>query len=188
MRGTRPVGKLAKFQIGDAMSLPFADNAFDVAVMALVIFFVPEPAKGVAEMARVVAPGGLVGAYAWDMAGGGFPLQPAQDQLRAMGRTPLRPPSEDASRLDVMQKLWTDAGLEDVETRQIDVQRTFPNFDDYWSTTILGSALAAALKDMSPTEVERLKEGLHAALPAPDSDGRLTCSARANAVKGRMPR
>jgi ubiquinone/menaquinone biosynthesis C-methylase UbiE len=37
--------------------------------MALVIFFVPDPAEGVAEMARVVRPGGIVAAYAWDMCG-----------------------------------------------------------------------------------------------------------------------
>ena len=43
--------------------------------MPLVIFFVPDPAKGVAEMARVVRPGGIVAAYAWDMAGGGFPYE-----------------------------------------------------------------------------------------------------------------
>ena len=55
------------------MALPFQDNSFDLAVMALVIFFVPDPAKGVAEMVRVVSPGGTVAAYAWDMAGGGFP-------------------------------------------------------------------------------------------------------------------
>jgi hypothetical protein len=36
---------------------------------------VPEPAQGVADMARVVAPGGTVAAYAWDMEGGGFPYQ-----------------------------------------------------------------------------------------------------------------
>ena len=35
---------------------PFPENRFDAAVMALVIFFVPDPAKGVAEMARVVRP------------------------------------------------------------------------------------------------------------------------------------
>ncbi|MGZ8259836.1 MAG: class I SAM-dependent methyltransferase, partial [Caldimonas sp.] len=39
---------------GDAMALPWADDAFDAAVMALVIFFVADPAKSVAEMARVV--------------------------------------------------------------------------------------------------------------------------------------
>ena len=63
----------ADLRAGDAMALPFADNSFDAAVMPLVIFFVPEPRRGVTEMARVVAPGGLVTAYAWDMPGGGFP-------------------------------------------------------------------------------------------------------------------
>src|SRR5262245_50326885 len=54
---TRSAARLARFRVGDAMALPFGDDAFDVAVMPLVIFFVPEPAKGVAEMARVVCPG-----------------------------------------------------------------------------------------------------------------------------------
>jgi SAM-dependent methyltransferase len=52
----RPATRKAEFRQGDAMSLPFPDNSFDLAVMALVIFFVPDPAKGVAEMVRVVSP------------------------------------------------------------------------------------------------------------------------------------
>ena len=39
------------------MALPFEADRFDAAVMALVIFFVPEPSKGLAEMVRVVRPG-----------------------------------------------------------------------------------------------------------------------------------
>ena len=62
----------SQFRQADAMALPFADAAFDVAVMPLVIFFVPDPARGVAEMARVVAPGGFVTAYGWDLLNGGF--------------------------------------------------------------------------------------------------------------------
>ena len=50
--------RTAQFCQGDAMALPFADDTFDAAVMPLVIFFVPDPARGVAEMARVVCPGG----------------------------------------------------------------------------------------------------------------------------------
>ena len=52
------------------MALPFEDDRFDVAVMALVIHFVPEPAKGIGELTRVVRPGGLVAAYVWDALGG----------------------------------------------------------------------------------------------------------------------
>ena len=46
----RPVASLATFTLGDAMDLPFPDRSFDAAVMALVIFFVPDPARGVAEI------------------------------------------------------------------------------------------------------------------------------------------
>src|ERR1700751_399129 len=52
----RPGARGAVFQLGDAMALPFGDNRFHAAVMELVIFFVPDPDKGVAEMVRVVRP------------------------------------------------------------------------------------------------------------------------------------
>jgi SAM-dependent methyltransferase len=106
----RPATRMAEFRQGDAMALPFPDNSFDLAVMALVIFFVPDPAKGVAEMVRVVSLGGTVAAYAWDMAGGGFPLQPVQAELLAMGFAPVRPPRSDASKIDALQNLWTVRG------------------------------------------------------------------------------
>jgi ubiquinone/menaquinone biosynthesis C-methylase UbiE len=41
----RPAARLAEFRQGDAMVLPFSEDRFDAAVMALVIFFVPDPAK-----------------------------------------------------------------------------------------------------------------------------------------------
>ena len=87
------------------MALPFPDDRFDAAVMALVIFFVPEPAKGLAEMVRVVRPGGMVAAYAWDMLGGGFPFAPLQAEVRALGITPPQPPSAAISRMDALRDL-----------------------------------------------------------------------------------
>lgn len=122
---------MAKFDRGDATALAFPNASFDAAIMALVIFFVPEPAKGVAEMVRVVSPGGIVAAYAWDMLGGGFPLQPIQTEMLAMGINPVRPPSADVSRIDALRNLWTKAGLNSVETREIAVQRTFADFEDF---------------------------------------------------------
>ena len=55
--------------------------------MPLVIFFfVPDPAKGVAEMARVVCPSGIVTAYAWDLFGGGFPYEALRAEMPRAGR------------------------------------------------------------------------------------------------------
>ena len=79
----------------------------------------------------MVSRGGTVAAYAWDMAGGGFPLQPIQTELQAIGIPPLRPPSSDASKIDTLHGLWIDARLRNVETRKIEVQRTFTDFDDF---------------------------------------------------------
>src|SRR3954466_15349411 len=87
----------ARFHHGDAMALPFPDDTFDAAVMPLVIFFVPDPATGVAEMARVVRPGGLVSAYGWDMPGGGFPYETLQTEMREIGVPVSQAPSRDAS-------------------------------------------------------------------------------------------
>ena len=169
------------------MALPFPAGSFDAAVMALVIFFVPEPAKGVAEMVRVVRPGGTVAAYAWDMHGGGFPIEPIRIEMRAMGITPLMPPSADASRIDALRDLWTGAGLEAVETREIRVLRTFADFADFWSTNLLGSSLGPTIAAMTPGDVEILKTRVRAKLPV-DAAGRITSGARANAAKGRVPK
>jgi SAM-dependent methyltransferase len=181
---TRFASHAADFQQGDAMALPFPDDRFDAAVMPLVVFFVPEPAKGVAEMARVVRPGGMVAAYAWDIAGGGFPYDALWNQMGEMGHPVPQPPSPEASRIDVMRELWNGAGLTDVETREITVQRNFANFDDYWTTIQGGPSVSKGLKTMSADEGERLKEHMRALVSA-KSDGRITCNARANAVKGR---
>jgi ubiquinone/menaquinone biosynthesis C-methylase UbiE len=54
----RPAASMAHFCVGDAQNLPFGDSGFDVSAMALVISFLPDPGKAVAEMARVVRPGG----------------------------------------------------------------------------------------------------------------------------------
>jgi SAM-dependent methyltransferase len=183
---TRSASRVARFRTGDAMALPFPDDAFDAAVMPLVIFFVPEPARGVAEMARVVAPGGIVAAYAWDLPGGGFPYDALWVEMRGMGVDVPLPPSPDASRIEALRGLWTGAGLEAVEMREIIVRRTFANFDDYWTTVRGGPSVGRGLATMSSADLAVLQERMRAGLPA-DAGGRITCTARANAVKGRVP-
>jgi SAM-dependent methyltransferase len=182
---TRPASHAAQFRQGDAMALPFPDDTFDVAVMPLVIFFVTDPARGVAEMARVVCPGGIVTAYAWDMEGGGFPYEALHVEMRGLGIAVPTPPSPEASRIEVMLDLWTGAGLLRVETREITAERTFADFDDYWTTILGGPSVGPRLAAMASEDLALLKARMRARLPADDT-GRITYSARANAVKGRV--
>jgi ubiquinone/menaquinone biosynthesis C-methylase UbiE len=184
---TRPAARVAQFRQGDAMALPFPKDSFDAAIMALVIFFVPDPAKGVAEMVRVVAPGGTVATYAWDMLGGGFPGEPIHAEMRTMGITPLLAPSLDASRIETMRELWTGAGLDAIETREITALRTFADFDDFWTINLMAANISPIVAALPPGDAERLKMGVRARLPA-DAAGRITYASRANAVKGRTPK
>jgi hypothetical protein len=84
-----------------------------------------------------------------------------------------------------MRKLWSDAGMTDIETREITVQRTFANFDEFASIGLATPSIGPIVRAMSPGDVDKLKARLRDRLPA-DAGGRITYSGRANAVKGRV--
>lgn len=176
-----------EFREGNAIALPFAADAFDVAVMPLVIFFVPDPAAGVLEMARFVRPGGCVCAYNWDLTGGGFPYELAQQELRVLGVPVPEPPSKHAGSLDQLPVFSHGAGLIDLHTREITVVRTFESFDDYWTTLLGGPSLQRPLAALTPSARDDFQARLRQRLPA-DANGRITYSARATAIAGRVPR
>jgi SAM-dependent methyltransferase len=183
----RPGVKLAQFRVGDAQALPFADGSFDAAVMALVITFLSDPGKAVAEMARVVRPGGWVATYMWDVPGGGNPVHPIYAGMESLG-TWRRPPGAAVSRLGTMQALWADAGLETIDTRVILVPIMYSDFDDFWkSNSVPVGPQGKAIHEMSPSAREQLRARVREQVPIA-SDGRITYEAFANAVKGRVPK
>ena len=182
----RPAARIAEFYQGHAMQLPFPDHRFDAAVMALVIFYVPDPAKGIAEMVRVVAPGGTVAAYIWDIANDGSPTAPIQAEMRAIGHTVPMPPSIDASRMETLRHLWADAGLEAIDTRQIIVERSFADFEDFWTTTLAMPNLGPPIAALASADAKRLKAAVQKRLPV-DGRGCIKYSTLANAIMGQVP-
>jgi ubiquinone/menaquinone biosynthesis C-methylase UbiE len=52
------LGRDVELRTGDAEHLPFADATFDTAVCALSLCAIPDPATAIAEMKRVLVPGG----------------------------------------------------------------------------------------------------------------------------------
>lgn len=174
--------KQVELSIGDAMALPYDANRFDVAVMALVLFFVPDPRKGAAEMVRVTKPGGTVASYTWDILRGGTPTQPLWEELDALGIPAARPPSADVSRFEMLKALWAELDLREIETRELVVERTFADFDDYWLSMVVSSP-TGVLGKLSEVESAELKRRLQARLPA-SASGAITVHASATAIKG----
>ena len=184
---TRPGAKFVEFRLADAQRLPFEDRSFDVVAMALVISFLPDPAKAVAEMVRVARPGGTVASYMWDLSIGGLPIEPIYRALRKVGSAAPQPQSPAASTRPAEQDLWTKAGLEAVETRHIRIDAVFASFDDYWdANTVPVGPQGAVINRMLPEARERLRNELRREL-IPGHDGRVTVPGVASAVKGRVP-
>jgi SAM-dependent methyltransferase len=178
----------ARFEIGDARSLPFAAGAFDSVVSGLVLNFVPEPAAAVAEMARVARLGGTVGAYVWDYAGGMELMRRFWDAAVALDSA-ARDLDEGQRfgaicRPEILEDLFRGAGLHRVEARAVDVPTRFRDFDDYW-TPFLGGQGPAPSYAVSLSEERRaaLRERIRGDLPIA-ADGSVSLSARAWAVRG----
>jgi len=183
----RPGTAMAQFRVGDALALPFADNSFDAASMALVITFLADPVKAAREMARVVKPDGIVATYMWDIPGGGFPIRPLAEAMKSLGLGEPARPNVEASRRENLQAAWQQAGLRSIDTTVIRIRVAFADFDDFWnsSSAPIGPS-GKALAEMPPSKVEQLKARLREQLPIA-ADGSIAYEAFANAVKGRVP-
>jgi len=183
-----PAAERVDFKIGDAQSLPFGDRSFDAGVMALVITFVPDPNKAVAELRRVTKPGGIVATYMWDFFNNAFPQRPLREALERRGIEVPYLPGHAHSRMANMEGYFKSAGLEAVATRVIEVDIVYANFAEYWSgQTALPNYVVQHISKMPAADLERFKSDLRASLPK-DKNGRIAYKARANAVKSRVPR
>jgi SAM-dependent methyltransferase len=180
----------ARFEQGDARVLPFADESFDAAVAGLVLNFMPDPEKAVAEMKRVLHPGGTAAAYVWDYAGemqlmryfwnAAVALDPNAQALDEARRFPN-------CRPDALLALFKNGGFERTECRTIDVPTVFKDFNDYWSPFLGGQGPAPTYCcALTETQREALRKRLRATLPI-ETDGTLRLIARAFAVRGTRP-
>jgi SAM-dependent methyltransferase len=177
----------AAFEVGNAISLPVNDNEYDAAVSGLVLNFVPQPEKMTSEMRRAVIDGGIVALYVWDYADkmqfmrhfwdAAAALDPTTRELDEGPRFPVCNP-------DALHELFQKAGLKEIETRLIDIETHFKNFDDYWNP-FLGGQGPAPVYAMSLDEEKRaeLREKIREGLPFAE-DGSIPLIARAWAAKG----
>ena len=176
----------ADVQAGGAESLPWAADTFDAALAQLVVNFMSDADAGVAEMRRVVRPGGTVAACTWDIAGGMTMLRTFWDA--ALSLDPETPDEARTMRYndpDTLRELWLRVGLDAVENDTLVIE-TSPT----GTSTITGTRSPAASVRLGPTRrrstpsaARRCVEECRRRLG--DPDGPFTLSAKAWAVKGR---
>ena len=177
----------AQFKVGDAQQLPLETATCEAAVSGLVLNFVPRPTEAMAEMVRVVRPGGTVAGYVWDYAGKMQFLRHFWDAAVALD--PEAAPLDEGPRFPLCQpeplkQLFQNGGLEHVEVRGIEIPTVFKDFDDYWVPFLGGQGPAPGYAmSLSDDRRNALRERIRASLPfAPDSS--IPLVARAWAARG----
>ena len=173
--------------LGSAEAIPLQDGELDAAVSGLVLNFVADKPKAVAEMRRVVCAGGTVAAYVWDYAGQMQIMRyffDAATELDARAREFDDGVNAPISRPAPLSALFQDAGLTNVEVRGIDVPAAFTSFEEYWTPFLGGTGSApkycASLSNDARAELRRK---LESRLPA-GPEGEILLAIRAWAVKG----
>jgi SAM-dependent methyltransferase len=115
-----------------AERLPFPDQSFDAALAQLVVHFMSDPVAGLAEMARVTRPDGVVAACVWDYGGGRSPLSLFWQAARE-----LDPEVDDESRMagareGHLAELFDAAGLQEITEVVLSVSLEHQSFEEWW--------------------------------------------------------
>jgi SAM-dependent methyltransferase len=152
-----------------AEELPFEDGSFDVALAQLVVAFMADAPRGVAEMARVAR---TVAVCMWGVA--------EMEMFAAIDRTAQALGSErgeaGARRYRTLEEIrHLLAPLGDVETAVLDISAPYDSFDDFWHAMEgqVGPA-GAWLQSMDDEQRVRARDEMRRQLGSPDGAFSLT--------------
>jgi len=167
-------------RLAPAEDLPFADGEFDAALAQLVVHFMADPVRGLAEMARVTRAGGVVSACVWDHAGEQTPLAPFWRAAHEVD-----PDLEDESELagareGHLGELFRQVGLRNVEETALPIHVDHETFEAWWEPFTLAVGPAGSyFAQLEPEQQRQIEERCRAEVGEP-----ITIAARAWAARG----
>ena len=153
-RGLRNI----EFHCADMSALPFEDGHFDAAVCVFAIFFVPNMEQQVAELWRLVRPGGRLAITTW----GPRMFEPGSTAWWAAVKAfrpdllPAVNPWERIMTADAMRQLLTASGIPEAEIVAEDGRQPLRSPEDWWSV-VLGSGYRWTVDQMDDETIERVR-------------------------------
>lgn len=159
----------------DAEHLSFGDGTFDVALIGLGLFIFPQPGKALAEVRRVLRPGGRLALSVWGPREAVPLISRAQDCIARLLPAPKvpRPSVFRLGEADVLAALLGEAGFSDVRLTPHRLSCRFDSADAYWQAFLdLAGGAAEALARLPEATQAQLRAAVAADLDAHrDGDG-----------------
>jgi SAM-dependent methyltransferase len=152
---------------GTAEELSYADGSHAAAYAQLVVHFMKEPVRGLAEMGRVTRPGGPVAACVWDHGGNRGPLSLFWEAAKELDPDARRDAdASPGSTSGDLERLMGVAGLVDVVGGELSVTIHLDSFEEWWAPfeEPAGSA-GDYLSTRSPDQRAELRERCRSKLP-----------------------
>lgn len=149
---------------GDAASLPFPEDSFDVALCQSGLMFVPDEAAAVGEMARVVRPGGRVAAQVWSSLDRQTAIQPLAGAVARHAGPDAVGLVSTYFRLGDREQFtdqFTRVGLRVTDVHALPVTVRAPSVDDYITTEVESTPL---IDRISEDVYRRIREEARAGL------------------------
>ena len=153
----------------DAEHLAFGDGSFDVALIGLGLFIFPEPGKALAELRRVLRPGGRLALSVWGPREAVPLIARAQDCIARLLPAPkvARPSVFRLGEADALAALLGEAGFTDVHLTPHRLSCRFDSADAYWQAFLdLAGGAAEALARLPEATQAQLRAAVAADLDA----------------------
>jgi SAM-dependent methyltransferase len=181
----------SRFEVGDGQALKFKDASFDQTLALLVMNFIPDHNKAIAEMRRVTRPQGIVSACVWDYNEGMQMLRFFWDEAVAI--EPAIEPKDERhmklSRQGQLGDLWRKAGLVNVQEAPLAIDQAYASFNDYWEPFTKGAGPGGAfVVSLAADRRQQLEVRMRKRLLGDRPDGPFTLKARAWCVRGEVPK
>lgn len=155
---------------------PFPDDSFDAVICRFGIMYFPDMAEGLREMVRVLKSDRNIALSAW--------AEPAKNTWATTmssvinTRLAVPPPPPDAptpfrcGTPGTLTQLFQNAGLKDVEERELKGQVTFDSPSHYWDVmTAVAPPLVQALSSADDTKRQEIQQAVFAAAKQYERDG-----------------
>ncbi len=165
---------------GRAEDLPFADEAFDIAVAQLVLHVVADAPRAASEMRRILRTNGRAAASGWEFSEGMQMLGHFWEAARSVD--PMVPDEATSLRFGgpgEIADLFEGVGFRDVAETTLTVTSEYAHFDDLWSGFLAGIGPAGAYcMNLSRQARTAVREELFSRVGSPTGAFALTAMAR----------